>query len=118
MLNEKRRLYGTAQRRRDWLSWNGQVCRWLWLCRLGRRFHPEEFHHHLQVFPCFFFLAWIAQQVSRMESHDELGSPKVIPASTQIGHAVIHGQQVLSCSCTQSNNHLRLDHVNLLHEER
>src|SRR5579871_2869524 len=35
-------------------------------------FHSEILHHHLQIFPGFAFLAWIAQQECRMVGYSEL----------------------------------------------
>src|SRR5579864_6038344 len=55
------------------------------------RFQSQFLHHHLQVFPGFFFLARIAQQKRRMISDRELCSAEVVPAATQLGHWSVDG---------------------------
>src|SRR5580765_2581282 len=97
--------------------------------RFLRRFEAQVLHHHLQIFPGFAFLTWIAQKECRVVGHSELRALptriaatrtrgyEVIKSSAEFGHWGVNRQELFRSNCAQRNDHLWLDYCDLPHEK-
>src|ERR1019366_10759990 len=96
---------------------------------LFRRLQAQRLHYHLQVFPCFAFLAWVAEQKCRVVGDCQLasvpvgivatraGGLEVIEAAAQLRHRRIHSEQRFRGGRAESHEHFGLDDRDLSHQE-